>query len=281
MIKPVSLSTAHMECKSLAESLPVMTELLGFEEVSRAAGEATLRHHDSQWLLTMHEGGEAFPDRPRHHHFGVRVETKAEIDAAWEYLNLHYDEYGLLNIDPQVTRHGSYSVHFQEPGTNFWEIECYEDVLRKESGGQRLGGVRSRHWTNAKTEDQFPGKGYVPQAFTHGTLGTTDLDACEKFATEVLGLEVQRAYPTARYLKHPESKHYVVCLKVDQLTNFSPNFRFTVTLERPEAVEEAYQSIARSQSELGITEIRSIETDGARAAFLIRDADHNWWEIAG
>src|SRR5687768_1534351 len=170
MIKPIALSTAHMECTSFAETLPVMTELLGFTEASRAPGEVTLRHHDSQWLLTVHEGGEAYPDRPRHHHFGVRVEAKKEIDAAWEYLNLHKDEHGLLQMDPQVFRHGSYSVHFQEPGTNFWEIECYEDVLRKDSGAERLGGVRSRHWSEARSDEGFLSKGFVPQAFTHGTL---------------------------------------------------------------------------------------------------------------
>jgi catechol 2,3-dioxygenase-like lactoylglutathione lyase family enzyme len=191
------------------------------------------------------------------------------------------EEYGLLQMDPQVFRHGSYSVHFQEPGTNFWEIECYEDVLRKDSGAERLGGVRSRHWSEARSDEGFLSKGFVPQAFTHGTLGAADLDVAEKFATEVLGLEVQRAYATARYVKHPESKHYIVCLKVDKLFNYSPNFRFTVNLERPEAVEEAHAAIAKSRAEYGITELRDVVADGDRSSFLVRDADQNWWEVAG
>lgn len=279
MIQPISLSTAHMEIQSLDDSLPVLTDLLGFEQVSRSPGQAALRHHESEWVLTVHEGGEAYPDRPRHHHFGVRVETKKEIDAAWEFINVHKDEYGLLQMDPQVVRHGSYSIHFQEPGTNFWEIECYEDVLRKDSGGDRLGGVRSRHWSAANAEDRI-GRGYVPQAFTHGTLGSIDLDATERFATEVLGLEIHRAYATARYLKHPASKHYVVCLKVADPSTYSPNFRFTLTVDRPEAVEAAHQWMARSAQELGVAELRDLETTGERASFCVKDVDGNWWEVA-
>jgi catechol 2,3-dioxygenase-like lactoylglutathione lyase family enzyme len=281
MIKPVSLSTAHMESASIAESVPVLTDLLGFEEQSRAPGEVTLRHHDSQWVLTVHEVPERDTDRPRYHHFGVRVEKKAEVDNAWEYINLHQEEYGLLHMDPQVFRHGSYSIHFQEPGTNFWEIECYEDVLRKDSGAERLGGVRSRHWTEPRADDPALGRGFAPQAFTHGTLGVADLDRLENFATQVLGLEVHRAYATARYVKHPDSKHYVVCLRVDEPHTFSPNFRFTVTLDGPEAVEAAHAELTHAKTDLGIAEVRPVETNGAGASFLIADADRNWWEIAG
>jgi catechol 2,3-dioxygenase-like lactoylglutathione lyase family enzyme len=187
VIRPVALSGAHMECVSLNETGPVLEDLLGFAEVSRAPGLATFEHHQSGWTLTVHEGGER-ADRPRHHHFGVRVEHKAEIDAAWEYLNAHRDEYGLRQINPQVVRHGSYSVHFQEPGANFWEIECYEDVLRKDSGGERLGGVRSRHWDRANEDDSLSGRGYRPMAFTHGTLGAADPDAYGHFIEDVLGL---------------------------------------------------------------------------------------------
>lgn len=280
MVHPVSLSSAHMECRSLNETLPVLTDLLAFEEVARTPGQVTLRHPHSVWSLTVHEGGEPFPDRPRHHHFGVRVESKREVDAALAYLEVHREEYGLLQIDPQVWRHGSYSIHFQEPGTNFWEIECYEDVLRKEAGGLRLGGVRSRHWTEPLPDAHLPGRGYVPQAFTHGTLGSADLDVCERFATEVLGLEVHRAYATARYLKHPSTKHYIVCLRVSEPSLFSPNFRFTLTLDGPDSVDDTHRWLARCKSELGLTEVRDIQTDGASPSFLIRDMDGNWWEFA-
>ncbi len=280
MIRPVALSVAHMECTSLDESVPALTDLLGFEEVSRKGGEAMMRHPRSAWTLAVHEGGEPYPDRPRHHHFGVRVEKKTEVDAAWDYINAHHDEYGLGQVDPQVHRHGSYSVHFQEPGTNFWEIECYEDVLRKDSGGERLGGVRSNHWDEPILENPIPSRGYLPQAFTHGTLGCTDAEAYGKFAEEVLGLDVHKAYATVRYFKHPSAKHFLVALQVPELSPFSSNFRFTLSLESPEAVEQARAELSAQKSDVGLMELGSLETDGSRASFLLRDMNGNWWELA-
>jgi len=280
VIRPVALSGAHMECTSLEETVPALTDLLGFTEASRAPGTATLRHPHSNWTLTVHEGGEPYPDRPRHHHFGVRVEHKTEVDAARQYLNAHRDEYHLGHVDAPVVGHGSYSLHFQEPGTNYWEIECYEDVLRKDSGGERLGGVRSRHWDEAGVEESLPSRGYLPLAFTHGTLGATDADAYGHFIEQVLGLEAHRAYAAVRYIKHPTTKHFVVALQVPQLHQFSPNFRFTVTLESPEAVEDAHRELQARKSEAGLTELGSLQTDGATASFVLRDMNGNWWELA-
>jgi len=269
-----------MECVSLEDTLPVVTDLLGFEQVSRDGGEAILKHPHSSWVLAVHEGGEAYADRPRHHHFGVRVEHKTEVDSAYNYLNAHKDEYQLGVIDPQVTRHGSYSVHFQEPGTNFWEIECYEDVLRKDSGGDRLGGVRSRHWSEEITQDRLPSKGFIPQAFTHGTLGCADSEAYGKFVEEVLGLEVHKAYANVRYFKHPTAKHFLVALQVPEPSAFSPNFRFTLTLESAQAVEDAHRELKAKQGELGVAELGSLQTNGSSASFVLKDPNGNWWELA-
>ncbi len=159
MIKPNAFTAAHMECCLLKETIPVLTDLLAFEMVSEGPHETTLRHPNSHWLLTVHEGGPNSPVKQMHNHYGVRVEKKAEVDAAYEYLTARQKEYALEQIGKPDISHGSYSLYFLEPGTNGWEIECFEDVLRKEVGGARLGGVRARHWDTPLAEDRFPGKG--------------------------------------------------------------------------------------------------------------------------
>ncbi|HEU0166553.1 MAG TPA: VOC family protein, partial [Chloroflexota bacterium] len=170
MIRPIALSEAHLECRDVARSLPVHTDLLGFQCLDSAGDVATLRHPNTPWLLVLH-GAAGSGDKPFAHHTGVRVEHSPEIDAAYEYLDEQRQRYGLTSITKPEFSHGSYSVYLGEPGGNQWEIECYEAVLRKESGGQRLGGVRSHHW-----EQAAPGaaadRGYAPLAFTHGTLHT-------------------------------------------------------------------------------------------------------------
>ena len=43
MIKPIGLSATHMECRSLAESVPVLTDLLAFEKLAERGAIRTHR----------------------------------------------------------------------------------------------------------------------------------------------------------------------------------------------------------------------------------------------
>jgi catechol 2,3-dioxygenase-like lactoylglutathione lyase family enzyme len=201
------------------------------------------------------------------------------VDAAYAFLSAHQTEYGLGEITPPAFSHGSYSVYFLEPGTNGMEIECYEDVLRKESGGQRLGGVRSHHWDFPIEASRFPGRGYVPQALTHGTLACSDAKRAAAFYADVLGLEAHRAYERITYVKHPDAKHYIVCGQREGHNRYSPNFRFAVTVASGDEVREAHGWLAREGSALGVTELSEISDADGGCAFLLCDLDGNWWEV--
>ncbi len=280
MIRPLSLSEAHMECRSLADTVPVLTDLLAFEKVAQAPGSVTLRHPNTGWTFVVHEGGPDAPDKQRHNHYGVRVIGKEEINAAYAYLEAHRDEFGLTEITPPAFSHGSYSVYFTEPGTNSLEIECYADVLRKESGGARVGGVRANHWTEPLAADRFPGRGYVPQALTHGTLACADVAVSGEFYREVLGLEAHRAYDRILYVKHPDAKHYIVCGMRPQFNRYSRDFRFTLAVESAEEVDAAHRWLADRGADLGVTDLDDVTHDDGRASLLLSDPDGNWWEIA-
>jgi len=279
MIKPIALSATHMECRSLKESLPVLTDLLAFEKIAEGSGEATLKHPNTDWRLIVHESGSDAPAKQMHNHWGVRVMTTQEVDAAFEYLTAHKERYALQQIGKPLYNHGSYSLYFLEPGTNGWEIECYQQALRKESMAQRLGGVRAPHWTTSLAPERFPGKGYVPQAFTHGTLACRDVKASWKFYTDVLGMEVHQANDHVVYIKHPNTKSYIVSAEREEWKNFSPHFRFTLTVGSQDEVAQAHQWLDGTGKGLGVTELRAIETNGAVSYFLLRDLDKNWWEV--
>ena len=47
--------------------------------------------------------------------------------------------------------------------------------------------MKMAHWDQLLPEERFPGRGYVPQGFTHGTLVATDLEVSKNFYTNVLG----------------------------------------------------------------------------------------------
>lgn len=280
MIKPVALAKTHMECRNLQDSMAVMIDLLAFEKVSEAAGQATLKHPNSPWLLVMHEAGPDAPAKPMHNHWGVRVMTTQEVDNAYQYLLTHKEQYKLGAIGKPTWSHGSYSCYFVEPGTNGWEIECYEDFTRKEAAAAKFGGVKKPHWQEVYSEARFPGRGYVPQAFTHGTLVARDLDASREFYTNILGLEVHRFSSKVIYLKHPRARTYVVCAARQNIKIFSCNFRNTLEVEVREAVLHAYDEFRRHGDRLGITELFSLEENNRGASFCFRDPGTNCWEIA-
>ena len=280
MLEPIALANVHMECRYLSETLPVLTDLLAFERMAEAPGEATLKHPNTDWLLIVHEAGPDAVQKHMDNHYGVRVMTTGEVDAAYEHLNAHKEEYGLKQIGRPSYNHGSYSLYFLEPGTNGWEIECYEAVLRKQSEWARRGGVRAPHWETPLSPERFPGRGYVPQGFTHGTLACGDLKVSWDFYAKVLGLEVHQANDHVVYVKHPKTKCYVVCAVRKERKKNSPNFRFTIHLESKEAVAIAHRWLAEAGKGLGVTELRELEANGSVSSFLLSDPDTNWWEVS-
>ncbi len=204
MINTTGLAATHMECRNLQESLAVMTELLAFEKVSEKPSETTLKHPNTHWLLVLHEAGPDAPAKPMHNHWGVRVVRPEEVDRAYDYLLAHRAQYKLGAIGKPTWSHGSYSCYFVEPGTNGWEIECYEAFNRKQTTAERFGAVKTAHWDEVLPEERFPGRGYVPQGFTHGTLVATDLEASKNFYTSVLNLDVHRFSDNVIYVTLPQ-----------------------------------------------------------------------------
>jgi hypothetical protein len=124
MLEPTGLVAGHYECRSLQQTLPILQDLLALEVVARADEETVLKHPNTGWKLIAHESGPDAPDKPFQHHYGVRVATNREIDKAHEYLQSKKREYKIKIIQPKEN-HNAYSVHFFEPGGNFWEIESY------------------------------------------------------------------------------------------------------------------------------------------------------------
>jgi catechol 2,3-dioxygenase-like lactoylglutathione lyase family enzyme len=275
MLKPAGLIRGHYECRSFKETVPILTELLAFEVVSEANGEKILKHPNTDWRLVMHEGGPDAPIKPMRNHYGVRVRINEEVDRATEYLEKVKDELRIKIIKPR-TNHNAYSVHFYEPGGNYWEIESYEHAV--ESG---MGKTTSPHWTIPLALEKFPGKGYVPQAFTHGTLENDDLETSERFYREVLGLEVVKLWPSSCYIKHPTTPWYIVCIQSlkqnrQPLTKYQ---RFTLSVGTPDEVRDAHRSFQTQREHWKITNLEGVRENSGEVSFLFSDLNRNWWEI--
>ena len=279
MIKPVGLIHGHYECRSFRDTVPVLKELLAFEVVRETAGNVIMKHPNTGWLLVVHEGGPNAPDKPRLNHYGVRVATNQEVDNAREYLLSKQSDYKLIEVDKLQNRHLAHSVHFVEPGGNTWEIESYE--LAVKAG---LGANVSVPWETPIPAEWFPGRGYIPQALTHGTITCLNLDNSRRFYSEVLGLDVVSPSRSVKpsYIKHPATPWYVVSLERPPamrvpLTRLQ---RYTIAVESPDAVAEAHRSLKKCGEEVGVTELEEIKKADESISFLLSDPDRNWWEVS-
>jgi len=276
MLKPTGLVRGHYECRSFTESLPILKEFLALEVVDEREGQKTVKHPNTGWHLVVHANGADAPIKSMRNHYGVRVATNAEVDRATEYLERKKDDYGIKIIKPREN-HNAYSVHFYEPGGNYWEIESYEHAV--EHG---MGKTTNPHWTAPISAERFPGRGYVPQALTHGTLENDDLGASEQFYREALGLEVVKLWPSSCYVKHPDTPWYVVCIRAQNPNRrrLSPYQRFTIAVASPDAVYQAHRNVQAKRERWRLTQLEKMEESGGVASFMFADLNGNWWEIS-
>lgn len=278
-IESLGITKGHYECNFLDETVPVLSHLLGLEVIERAGKQATMKHPNTEWLLVVHESGADVEDKPFRNHYGVRVTNNEEVDRAYQYLTAKKIELGLKKVVMRNERSGSYSVFFVEPGGNYWEIESYQH--RHEAG---LPSDVAYPWDKPLTEDQFPGRGYIPQAFTHGTIECNDWQSSVRFYTEGLGMEMitHVTTPKPHNIKHPSNPWYVVSLEVPERSRkyIGPLQRFTIAVKSSTKLSEARAALDARHSEFGIHEIGRIEECETGRSFLLCDLNRNWWEIA-
>jgi catechol 2,3-dioxygenase-like lactoylglutathione lyase family enzyme len=279
VIRPTGMVHGHAECGYLDETIPVLSHVLALELIDRRNGQATLKHPNTGWKLILHEGGPDVKDKPERNHYGVRVSNNLEVDNAYQYLLTNKERLRLKKVVKRRERDGSYSMFFVEPGGNYWEIESYEN--RHKAG---LPEHIAYPWKTKLTENEFPGRGYIPQAMTHGTIECVDLNASVKFYRETLGLDVITHVPTVRPhdIKHPSTPWYVVSLEIPEKNRkyLTPLQRHTVTVESSKALTEAHSELQARREEFGIAEIEEVKEIDNGQSFLLSDLDRNWWEIA-
>jgi catechol 2,3-dioxygenase-like lactoylglutathione lyase family enzyme len=276
MLKTTGLIAGHYECRWLEETLPVFTDLLAMEVIERKTGEATLKHPNTDWKLIVHEGGPNAPEKTFDNHYGFRVASHQEVEAAWGFIEANKDKYRIGKITKPQSAHFAYSIYFREPGGNYLEIEYYNP------GGALHGRSHTAsHWQNALKPERFPGRGYVPQAFTHGTLQCDHIERSRRFYVEILGLEIAAGFNTAQYIKHPSSPWYIVVLQRSPRQYLTPVNRFTLQMGSSADVEQAYREFASKQTELSLAELGKLETTNGIASFIFSDPDKNWWELTG
>jgi catechol-2,3-dioxygenase len=274
MLRPIGLVEGHYECRSLEETLPIFKDLLALEVVNRHNGEAVLKHPNTDWLLVVHEGGPNARNKPHNNHYGFRVANHEEIERAHEYIDAHKDKYRIKSVTKPHEAHFAYSIYFKEPGGNDLEIEYYNPNAVQH--GRRIAATP---WKQLMPEDRFPGRGYVPQAMSHGTLQCDNKEVSDRFYKEVLGLDIVGGGRHSTYIKHPSTPWYIVVLPMSYRDYLAPVNRFTLKVATPEEVEKAHQEFSKQANPYGITETWDLERKNGQVSFIFADLDKNWWQL--
>jgi catechol-2,3-dioxygenase len=272
MLKPIGLINGHYECRSLDQTLPIFTDLLALEVVERKEKEAVVKHPNTEWRLVVHEEPNS-ANKPHTNHYGFRVATSKEIPKAYEYISDHKEQYQIKSVTKPHEAHFAYSVYFKEPGGNDLEIEYYNPQAVKHGRT-----IAAPHWKEPLTEDRFPGRGYIPQAMTHGTLNCDDKDASDRFIEEVLGLQIVGGGRQSTYIKHPDTPWYIVVLPTTRRDYLTAANRFTLKLASADEVADAHKEFSTNGKQIGVTELWDLEGNG-RAHFIFSDINRNWWEV--
>ena len=224
MLKPIGMTEGHYECRSLDETLPIFTDLLAAEVIERTDKLAVVKHPNTKWRLVIHEGGPDSKNKPHTNHYGFRVASSKEIPQACEYINANKEKYKIRSVTKPHEAHFAYSIYFKEPGGNDLEIEYYNPAAIKQ--GRKIAAP---HWTTPIPEEKFPGRGYVPQAMTHGTLNCDDKDISDQFLANVLGLDIIGGGRTSTYISVPDfGPWYVVVLPTTHRDYLNESNRFTL-----------------------------------------------------
>ncbi|HEY7168174.1 MAG TPA: VOC family protein [Candidatus Binatia bacterium] len=273
MLKPIGLTEGHYECRLLDETLPIFTDLLALEVVERKDKHVVLKHPNTDWRLVVHEGGPDAPNKPHNNHYGFRVASSKEIPKAYEYISSHKAQYKIKSVTTPHEAHYAYSIYFKEPGGNDLEIEYYNPAAIKHGRS-----IAAPHWKETLPEEKFPGKGYVPQAMTHGTLQCDDKEINDRFVEEVLGLKIVGGGKTSTYIRHPDSPWYIVILPGRHRDLLSPVNRFTLKLASGEEVADAHKDFSTTGKQKGITDVWQLQENG-RVSFIFSDLNKNWWEV--
>ena len=272
LLRPEGLIHGHYECRSLDDTLPVFTDLLACEVSGREDGSALVRHPNTDWTLIVHQGGPDAPTKPHGNHYGFRVADHTEVEAAYRYITERKDMYGLRQVTEPAGGHFAYSIYLDEPGGNTIEIEYYN--VKAAAHGRK---VAAGHWDTPLSEQQFPGRGYIPQALSHGTAQCDDKATSNAFYTEILGLDIVGGGNVSTYIGHPDTPWYVVVLPSTWRTYLRPANRYTLKLANAGEVRAAYDDLGKLEG--GITQLCELHEKGGEAWFILSDLDKNWWEV--
>ena len=147
-LKPKLLSHGTVECHDIDEARRFYEEFLGLEVTRTSAVSLMLRLNSTTTIACVQTKGETAAGI--FSHFGLDMESEAEVDEAYLIAVGQQENYGIKKITKPVHQHGTYAMYIIDRDDNWWEI------LTNPEGGYSY--VFDLEETDSKWRDQNRGK---------------------------------------------------------------------------------------------------------------------------
>ena len=116
------LSHGTLESKNLDKTREFYTEFLGLEVVRTSPISILIRLGGDNTIAVVEQKNRDDEEMPMLNHNGLDVETREEVDAAYQTVMEQKDKGGLHKIGKPILQHGTYSFFFWDMDNNCWEI---------------------------------------------------------------------------------------------------------------------------------------------------------------
>lgn len=223
------------------------------------------------------------------HHWGLDVESPAEVDRIHAEAKANKADYGLTKLMPISGMHGAHSFYFADQDSNWWEIEYRLDGLGNEQffargdvgSDQRAGWVEPEGATSLvdPAMPAQPGALARNARLTHGTCEQHDLGRARAFLEQVLGLRCVRHLDPAQMLAG-QGEFGVFAIGLPRVRPQPQENRWILSVDTLAQVREAAARAEAAKTEFELMHVGDlVKTDGDLSV-TIQDADGNWWEVS-
>ncbi len=114
------LSHGTLESRDLDKIREFYEKFLGLEVIRTSNISLLIRLGGPNTIAVVQNAKK--PDMPFLNHNGLDVETREEVDAAYELTVRHQEEWGISQLRKPRLQHGTYSFFFKDMDDNWWEI---------------------------------------------------------------------------------------------------------------------------------------------------------------
>lgn len=149
------LSHGTLESKNLEQARKFYSEFLGLEVVRTSPISLLIRLGGDNTIAVVEQKKRTDVMSVLNHN-GLDVETKEEVDAAYQTCVEQAEKWGMHRLTKPILQHGTYSFYFWDADDNCWEI------LTNPKGGYA--------WLFEKGDQE--GKGHLDKKFSRPGVST-------------------------------------------------------------------------------------------------------------